>query len=94
MTTAKLTQKLFTANPDAITFSELAGALIGLGHSAENTTVAVYSKQKILQELRARNMSAADIEEYYSAQFSGFRGGKHGPVILDDTDTLVEAINN
>lgn len=94
MTAVELTQKLFTANPDAVTFSELADALIGLGHSAENTIVAVYSKQKILHELRSRGMAPCDIDEYYRVQFSGFRGGRNSPVILDDTDNSVEGINN
>lgn len=81
-----LFQKLFAANPDAVVFADMPAAFIGLGHAAENTIVAVYSKRRILAELRNRGLCADDLAEYYLAQFANFRAGPHAPVILDDVD--------
>jgi hypothetical protein len=81
-----LFQKLFAANPDAVVLADMPAAFIGLGRSAENTVIAVYSKRKILAELRQRGLSGDDMDEYYLAQFANFRAGPHAPVILDDTE--------
>lgn len=81
----KLIRLIQIQNPDAILFAGFEAALTNIGYIAHNPPIAVYSKTKLLEELRKKNFTDEDAGEYVAKHFGNICAGQHTPVIIDDT---------
>lgn len=79
-----LIKTLSVLNPDAVLLDNMDEAVIGLASVGVFGPIAVYSKRKIYERLRADGISGDDIDECYAGRFLSTWGGEHTPAILDD----------
>ncbi len=81
------TEILEEENPDAIFFSGLDDAIIGIGAVQHDAPVVVYSMQKIIDNLIAGGMSEEDALDYFGFNVQGAYLGDHTPVIVRTPDS-------
>lgn len=81
---SRVRDQLSDLNPEAVLFDNMDSALVGLGYTADDGPVAVYSRAKIYAKLLADGFSREDADEYYAGKFVALRAGNLTPVIIDD----------
>jgi hypothetical protein len=88
MDAKRVLNQLLDLNPEAVLFENMDTALVGVGYIAGVDPVAVYSKARIYNKLRADGLSPEDADEYYTGTFLFLRAGPQTPVILDDAQEV------
>lgn len=79
--------RLQSLNHEVVLFDDWADcAIIGICSISTFAPVALYSKQKIYEALKTRQLDNDDIEDYYRSRFVNIRAGEFTPVIFDDTE--------
>jgi hypothetical protein len=76
------TEILEEENPEAIFFSGLDSALIGVGAVQHGEPVAVYSQELIIKHLIEDGMDEEDAWEYFSYNIQGAYLGEGTPFII------------
>tara|TARA_R110000751_G_scaffold302262_1_gene416178 strand:+ start:343 stop:654 length:312 start_codon:yes stop_codon:yes gene_type:complete len=78
-------QRLTGLNPEAMTMDGFDEALIGFGCQYSKNVVAVYSEEKIIEQL-AKEMSHEDAVEYYGFNIACAWVGPNTPIIVSAID--------
>jgi hypothetical protein len=84
MDTNRVIHQLSDLNPEAIFFDNMDSALVGVGYVGSGEPVAVYSKMKLLDCLRAAGLPQEDVEEYYVSHFVARNPNPNAPIVLDE----------
>jgi len=78
-------QQLVELNPEAVTMDGFDEAIIGFGCQYSKNVVAVYSEEKIIEQL-AEEMSYEDAVEYYGFNIACAWMGPNTPIIVSAVD--------
>lgn len=69
-------------NPDAIFFSGLDDAIVGIGAAQHAPPVVIYSADLIIKSLINDGMEEEDAWEHFSYNIEGAYFGEHTPIIM------------
>lgn len=80
-------------NPEAILYSGLDDAIVGIASRLVGPSLVVYDPERIKAVYRRQGMTEEEADEFFEFNVAGAHLGPHTPIMLNTVSTLRELVD-